>query len=111
MTAVLDVLGDNETATGDVRRLLQERINLADVRAALAVVADCTEWTGDENTASEMIRRFATIRAFLPSLAGSGCSVPPTAGPRAARRPCRAITLPGGAWAAEVWPGRMATGR
>ena len=72
MTVVLDVLGDNETATGDVRRLLQERINLADVRAALAIVADCTEWTEDENTASEMIRRFATIRAFLPSLAGSG---------------------------------------
>ncbi|MCX2748887.1 hypothetical protein OOZ51_13855 [Arthrobacter sp. MI7-26] len=52
--------------------MLAEQISLPELRAAVDVVTELVNPAGSEgDTAAEMVRRFTTVRSFLPALASA----------------------------------------
>ncbi len=67
---LLEVLSDDSVPLVDLRSRLSARVNIAELRAAIDVVDELVHQDGtDGEVAEEMMRRYATVRAFLPALA------------------------------------------
>ncbi|MGV2950612.1 hypothetical protein ACNPM8_00340 [Glutamicibacter sp. AGC46] len=67
---LVEVLGNTEYAGAEASLVLAFQVSLPELRAALEVVNEVVNPEGAEaDTAAEMMRRFATVRSFLPALA------------------------------------------
>lgn len=69
---LVEVLGNTEFSGADAASVLAEQISLPELRAAVEVVTELVNPAGSEgDTAAEMMRRFTTVRSFLPALASA----------------------------------------
>lgn len=69
---LVEVLGNTELSGADAASVLAEQISLPELRAAVDVVTELVNPDGSEgDTAAEMMRRFTTVRSFLPALASA----------------------------------------
>ncbi|MDV6277528.1 hypothetical protein R3Q06_28970 [Rhodococcus erythropolis] len=69
---VIDALGNSSMPAPDVQAILKSRIKIDDLAAAVRVVGEVVGTSGgDDAVESEMLRRFATLRAVVPTLAAA----------------------------------------
>lgn len=69
---LVEVLGNAEYSSAEVASVLTEQVSLPELRAAVDVVTELVNPEGTEgDTAAEMMRRFTTVRSFLPALAAA----------------------------------------
>jgi len=68
-TVLIEVLSDTAPRPADLHALLSSRINVDKLADAVGIVTDMVGPAGqDDLLASEMLRRFTTVRAVLPAL-------------------------------------------
>ncbi len=69
---LVEVLGNSEYSSAEAAPVLAEQVSLPELRTAVDVVNELVNPDGTEgDTAAEMMRRFATVRSFLPALASA----------------------------------------
>ena len=69
---LVEVLGNTELTGAQSVSALAEQTSLTELRAAVDVVTELVNLDGSEgDTATEMMRRFTTVRSFLPALASA----------------------------------------
>ncbi|WP_104111906.1 Tn3 family transposase [Arthrobacter sp. N199823] len=69
---LVEVLGNSEYSSAEAASVLAEQVSLPELRTAVDVVNELVNPDGTEgDTAAEMMRRFATVRSFLPALASA----------------------------------------
>ncbi|MBT2552313.1 Tn3 family transposase [Arthrobacter sp. ISL-5] len=69
---LVEVLANTELSGAQAALVLAEQISLPELRAAVDVVTELVNPDGSEgDTAAEMMRRFTTVRSFLPALASA----------------------------------------
>lgn len=79
--ALVEVLGNTQYSSAEAASALAEQVSLPELRAAVDVVNELVNPEGTEgDTATEMMRRFTTVRSFLPTLASAAPFGPPRVG-------------------------------
>ena len=69
---LVEVLDNTEYSGAEAASVLADQVSLSELRAALQVVNEVVNPEGAEaDTAGQMLRRFATVRSFLPALAAA----------------------------------------
>ncbi|TDW26979.1 Tn3 family transposase [Cryobacterium psychrophilum] len=69
---LVEVLGNTEYSSAGAASVLAEQVSFPELRAAIDVVTELVNPDGSEgDTAAEMMRRFTTVRSFLPALASA----------------------------------------
>lgn len=69
---LVEVLDNTEYSGAEAASVLADQVSLPEIRAALEVVNEVVNPDGTgADTATEMMRRFATVRSFLPALAAA----------------------------------------
>lgn len=69
---LVEVLANTELSGAQAALVLAEQISLPELRAAVDVVTELVNPDGSVgDTAAEMMRRFTTVRSFLPALASA----------------------------------------
>jgi len=71
-TTLVEVLGNTEYSRAKAASVLAKQVSLPELRAAIDVVTDLVNPDGSAgDTVAEMMRRFTTVRSFLPALASA----------------------------------------